>query len=371
VVGDLNGDGKPDLAVTNRFSNTVSVLLNTGSAIALSGSPATATIQDDDAPVTIAIGAGNNQLTSTNTAFATNLVVDVRNAAGNLVQGVSVTFVAPTGGPSGTFGGASSMTVVTDASGRATAPTFTANAVAGSFTVLAEAAGGSSPSTTFNLTSTIGPNHPPVLDPISDMGLSLNRSLTFTAHATDPDSPPETLTFSLDPGAPASAHIDPVTGVFTMPSLKFVTYTITVRVTDDGNPPLSATQTFHVFVAPQVKDITRNDGTIKNPTAVTFLTVTFNTRVNIDSGAFELTRLGSGGGSVGVGVASISVVNGKTVVALQFSGSFVLPDGSLMSGQYALLTRGGLIHDAVTGLALDGDNDGLPGGDNVFSFAVP
>jgi hypothetical protein len=214
-------------------------------------------------------------------------------------------------------------------------------------------------------------NHPPVLDPISDMGLSLNRSLTFTAHATDPDSPPETLTFSLDPGAPGSAHIDPVIGVFSVSNLKMGAYTITVRVTDNGNPPLSATQTFHVFVAPQVKGITLNGGSIKNPTVVTFLTVTFNTRVNIDPGAFELTRLGSGGGPVGVTVASVSVINGKTVVTLQFSGSFVLPGGVLASGQYSFTTHGGLIHDAVTGLALDGDNGGLPGGDNLFSFMVP
>src|SRR5207248_1612206 len=32
AVGDLNGDGKPDLAVANRASSTVSVLLNTAAA---------------------------------------------------------------------------------------------------------------------------------------------------------------------------------------------------------------------------------------------------------------------------------------------------------------------------------------------------
>jgi len=30
VIGDLNGDGKPDMAVANRLSNTASVLFNTG-----------------------------------------------------------------------------------------------------------------------------------------------------------------------------------------------------------------------------------------------------------------------------------------------------------------------------------------------------
>jgi hypothetical protein len=214
-------------------------------------------------------------------------------------------------------------------------------------------------------------NHPPVLDPIPDMGLALGKSLTLAVHAFDPDSPPQTLTYSLAPGAPASAHIDPVTGVFSVSNLKFGVYTITVQVADNANPPLSATQTFHVFVAPQVKVLTRNDGSVKDPTAVTFLTATFNTRVNIDSGVFELTRLGSGGGPVDVAIASINVINGKTVVTLQFSGPFVLPSGALVSGQYALTTHGSLIHDAVTSLALDGDNDGLPGGDNLFRFSVP
>jgi hypothetical protein len=225
-------------------------------------------------------------------------------------------------------------------------------------------------SSSFNIRSS-GANQPPVLDPIPDLGLSIGRSLTYTAHATDPDSPPQTLAFSLDPGAPAGAQINSSSGVLTVSNLKFGTYTLTLRVTDNGSPPSSAAQTFHVFVAPQVKGITRNDGSVKNPTTVTFLTVTFNTRVNIDAGAFELVRLGSGGGAVEVAIASINVINGKTVVTLQFSGSFVLPNGALVSGQYTVTTHGSLIHGVVTGLALDGDNNGLPGGDNIYSFFVP
>ena len=39
-------------------------------------------------------------------------------------------------------------------------------------------------------------------------------SLTFTASATDPDIPAQSLIFSLDPGAPAGASINPGSGVF-------------------------------------------------------------------------------------------------------------------------------------------------------------
>jgi hypothetical protein len=75
--------------------------------------------------------------------------------------------------------------------------------------------------------------------------------VTFTNSATDPDSPPQTLTYSLDPGAPAGAAVDPASGVFTWrPGAAFAqtTNTITVRVTDSGTPPLSDTLSFLVLV---------------------------------------------------------------------------------------------------------------------------
>ncbi len=75
--------------------------------------------------------------------------------------------------------------------------------------------------------------------------------LTLSATATDPDIPANTLRFSLDPGAPAGAHIDPATGLFIwMPTRAQAasSNTITIRVTDNGLPTLSDTKTFTVIV---------------------------------------------------------------------------------------------------------------------------
>jgi hypothetical protein len=61
----------------------------------------------------------------------------VQDPFGDPVSGVSVTFAAPPGGPSGTFQG--SATVTTDATGTATAPTLVANGVPGRYAVTATA----------------------------------------------------------------------------------------------------------------------------------------------------------------------------------------------------------------------------------------
>jgi hypothetical protein len=92
-------------------------------------------------------------------------------------------------------------------------------------------------------------NHPPQLAPIAHQTVREGSTLTLTATATDRD-PGQTLTFSLGPGAPAGAHIDPATGVFTWTPAEESTSPIrvTIRVTDDGSPPLSAARTFSISV---------------------------------------------------------------------------------------------------------------------------
>ncbi len=95
-------------------------------------------------------------------------------------------------------------------------------------------------------------NQPPVLQPIANKSDAAGTTLTFTASASDPDIPANTLSFSLDPGAPAGAGINSSSGLFSwMPTQGQApsTNTITVRVTDNGVPSLSATQSFTVTVS--------------------------------------------------------------------------------------------------------------------------
>jgi hypothetical protein len=211
AVGDFNGDGKPDLASTNSGSNTVSVLLNNVAPIILSGSPATGTISSaPEAPTSITVAAGNNQSATVNTAFATALAVDVRDAANFLVQGVSVTFTAPTSGASGSFGGSNMTTVVSNASGRATTPTFTANTVAGGYNVTARASGGSNPSTIFSLTNTAGAPATLTATAGSNQSATVNTAFGTALLATLTDQfgnpvPGITVTFTA-PGRGASAN---------------------------------------------------------------------------------------------------------------------------------------------------------------------
>lgn len=102
-------------------------------------------------PASIAATAGTPQSAPVNQAFATAFQVLVKNASGIPLPGASVTFSAPATGASGTFSG--SATAVTNSIGIATAPTFTANTVAGTYNVTATAG---AVSTTFSLTNTGG-----------------------------------------------------------------------------------------------------------------------------------------------------------------------------------------------------------------------
>jgi len=96
-----------------------------------------------------------------------------------------------------------------------------------------------------------GGNTAPTLAPIGNKTVHQGQTLSFIASATDADSPAQTLTFSLDPGGPPGAAINAGSGVFTWSTTGVSspsTNTLTVRVTDNGSPPLSDFETVALVV---------------------------------------------------------------------------------------------------------------------------
>jgi hypothetical protein len=81
----------------------------------------------------------------------------------------------------------------------------------------------------------------------------IDEGATLTLHfdATDPDVPANALQFSLGPGAPEGATINAATGLFAWTPTEAQgpsTNHLTVIVTEDGSPPLTATNELSVIV---------------------------------------------------------------------------------------------------------------------------
>jgi hypothetical protein len=93
-------------------------------------------------------------------------------------------------------------------------------------------------------------NTPPTLAPISNRTILAGRTLSITNVASDPNSPPQVLSFSLL-SPPFGATINPSNGLFTWrPTIgqSPATNLLSVVVSDNGTPSLSATQGFSVTV---------------------------------------------------------------------------------------------------------------------------
>jgi DNA gyrase inhibitor GyrI len=102
-------------------------------------------------------------------------------------------------------------------------------------------------------------NSPPVLSAPGDRMVHDGAVLDFTISATDPDIPPNQLTYSLEAGPPA-ANLHPITGLFSWLAQAAQipgTNTVTAVVTDDGVPPLQSAQTFSIVVAarPRIESV--------------------------------------------------------------------------------------------------------------------
>jgi hypothetical protein len=106
----------------------------------------------------------------------------------------------------------------------------------------------SDPSNVVSFTIPGATNQPPTMEPIPNMVADEGRTLQFTAKASDPEN--QALRFSLGTNAPAGASINTTTGLFSWtptatqaPS----TNTVTLIVTDSGQPTMSASRTFTII----------------------------------------------------------------------------------------------------------------------------
>jgi hypothetical protein len=120
---------------------------------------------------------------------------------------------------------------------------------AGSYSVIVSNAAGTVTSSPVTLTVS---NTAPTLAPVANTNINAGVTLIITNSVSDPDVPPQVLAFSLL-SAPTNAILDASSGVFTwrpLVSQAGTTNPVTVEVTDNGTPNLSATQSFTVIVNP-------------------------------------------------------------------------------------------------------------------------
>ena len=191
-----------------------------------------------------------------------------------------------------------------------------------------------------------GNNNPPSLLPIADQSVSRNGFFTFTAHATDADAPPQSLTFSLDPGAPAGATVDPITGVFTWTpaaAQPYGPYTITLRVLDDGSPVMTDAQTFTLTVlsnlATAAVTLVPTNGSWK------YLDTGVNQGTAWRSAAFDDASWKTGAGKFGYGIGGETTLlsygpnaNNKYITTY-FRRTLFVPDASLVQSLAARMAR--------------------------------
>ena len=150
IVSDAAGTATfTDLAITGpsgtynlRFTSTNPVLTQVTSGNITIGA---------GAPTTIAINAGNNQSATAGATLSTDPSVIVRDAGGNPVSGVTVTFAVASGG-----GSITGATAVTNVSGIATVGSWTIGCVAGTNTLTADSPGLVGSPLTFTATGNVG-----------------------------------------------------------------------------------------------------------------------------------------------------------------------------------------------------------------------
>jgi endoglucanase len=199
-------------------------------------------------PASVAVQGGTNDTSVITVTPINGLNACYTLSASNLPPGVTVTYAT-----NPITGGTSTLTLAASNSVASGTSNVTIIATAGLI----------SHTTTIALTmnAVTPPNTPPTLARIGNQTVNVGQTVAFTASATDTDSPPQTLTFALLTGA-TNATLNTNSGAFAFRPLitqANSTNNFTLQVSDNGTPPLSATQSFSVIVnllsAPGISNI--------------------------------------------------------------------------------------------------------------------
>jgi hypothetical protein len=129
-----------------------------------------------------------------------------------------------------------------------------------------------------------------------------------------------------------------------------------------GNGAYSAVTSATTLAVPPVRVADVSFGGAQR-SVIRAIDVTFTGEVTITPGAFELTKVG--GAAITVNAAT-QVVAGQTVARLTFADGTDASD-SLLDGRYTLTVRSDHV-TGIDGFPLDGDGDGVIGGNSVTAF---
>ena len=213
------------------------------------------------------------------------------------------------------------------------------------------------------------PNRVPVLAAIPNQTIQAGSTLSLVAAATDAD-PDQVIHYSLAPGAPAGATIDPTTGAFSWtPKTGPTTAAITVVATDSGSPSQSSSRTFTVTVryeAPIVKVLSAF--LLKKKRQIKTIRLNFSGDVNASAlGPFSDVALVSAGKDRKIGTRDDVIVRFRSTSydAATRTLSLVPKKKLAAKGVYRLRANG--LAD-TSGRAVDLDGDGVAG-DAFLTFS--
>jgi beta-lactamase superfamily II metal-dependent hydrolase len=227
------------------------------------------------APASISATAGTPQTTNINTAFATQLQATVRDSGSAPIAGIGVTFTAPASGASGKFANNTTTTnATTNASGVATASVFTANAIAGTYNVVASTA---SLTANFSLTN----NDPSATHFTLTAPANVTNGVAFNVTVTARDAGNNIATGYTGTVHFTSSSTGTLPGNYTFTGGDAGSHTFSVTLTQNGSQSITATDTV-------TASITGTTNTTVNPPPATHFSVT--APANVTNGvAFNVT----------------------------------------------------------------------------------